>query len=700
MAETQVKLDITKNTDLKSLKKDPEEIPTFKTKIKLKEDQKERIWKEIDAELSAIDKERKEENIESFCDSMDRQYDGEMAEVENMQFNVVVKTTAVKINAIVRAAVEAFFESDHVFSASPRPGSDANGGREAAEVQEDFLDYKVDEVIPLEEEMRLVFHSAALKKGGVLKLAMKHKRKKRKASEFYEGGKKGLDAFITAYPDALTKYPAYVKALSEGNSLDLIVQYEEVVYDDPLPQYVDLKNFWCRKGTNGLDGLRDAYCVAERKEYTYWELKQEEKEERLYDVDKLTYDCDSDGKPKKNEKGEDKRIENYANEIYELFEVVFYTKIEGEGDDYVRCVFYISRDKKTMHGSDYYPYWGVDTYWIPFYVKKKKKGFYQPGIGEDLTDSNLAQTMFLNFMLQGAYSSNLITPIVRKGSAIAKQFIEKRWTHGVPLELDSKADMPDFLNKYFKPSNTPEMMNLITFLQQGDGNISGVSDAWATGKADPLDPSAPAMKTRDLLQQSGINIKDYIKCLGMSFNEVGNVLMQMYYQRNHRELKYRIPEEKIVGSQEFGIISRDQMAAKTNFQTMATIFDIDKLNAKKEDMALYQILRAEPLITANEEAVYSLVRQIVKGWSPKWKNNINKILPPLQVFKQQRLAVAVEAIKAYMQELAVNKGVQGGAEQVVDPKQLLMVMSTYLKEMATAPSKEQVQAREKEQASA
>jgi hypothetical protein len=690
--ENRVSLTIEKNKDKSVLKKkeDPSEIPTFKTKIRnLSEEDKKRIFKEIDAELTAIEKERSEDGLEDRCDQLDQQYAGQMRDIENMQFNLSVKLTAIKVDAIRRALCEAFFEGDHVFSAAPRPDADEKGGREINERQEDFLDYKIDEVIPLEEAFRLVFHHSALKPVSILKLSMKHKRIKRHAEETYEGTEEGLNNFLKAYPEAATEYPEYIAQLKAGTKLNLVIEYFEVVYDDPMPQYVETKNFYVRRNVDGLDGLATTYLTAERKEYTYWELLQEEKEERLFDIDQLTYQ-DSDSEEKK-------RIENYANETYELFECVFNTKLKNEDkEEYSRCVFYVSREKKSIHGADYYQYWGVDTYYFPFYSKKTQKGFYQPAIAEDLTDINLALNIFLCTTLEGAYSSNLITPIVNEGSPMAAQFIEKNWVHGMPL-IKAKGETPDFLNKYFRPSNSPELMGLMQFLSNHGADATGISESFSTGRADPVDPTAPAAKTQALLALSGINIRDYIKCNAMTFNAVGAALMQMYYQRGQQSVKYRINPDKIASGEgnPFSEISREDMVAKTNFQTLALAYDVDKINAKKDQIALWQIIRGDRAFNRDENAVYNFIKMLLKSWGQRYSNNIKKLLPSDDDFQKQRIMTAMQAVALFVQQTQAQAKMAGIPLQY-DPKALMGMMDTMLREMMTAPSKEELQARQEQ----
>jgi hypothetical protein len=694
---------------LPTLKK-KSEVPVFKTQIQLSPQQKKEIYTELKAELDAINKEYEADRRDKKYDALDQQYKGEMRQIPGMQFNVSRKITSVKINAICRALLEAYFESDHVFSISPRPEYEStDNGKDVCERLEDFLDHKVDERIPLEEAMSLVFHHAALKGNSVLKIIQRYVCKRRKMEEEYgvedfdptnpESIKEAANEaqrFLTNYPDAQEKYSGILKNILLGKKQHVLAEYDEVVYDDPYPKYVDIKNFRVRKNVNGLDGLRDAYMVFEKKEYTYWQLIQEEKEQRLFDIAELFSKKDADGKSVK--------IDNYANETYVLWEAVAHVKIKGEGkegedntfggaEDFIRCVFHFSYEKETLHGADYYPYWAIDTYYLPFSLKYKEPGFYQPGVGEDLTDLHLAGNMFLNFMLEGAWISNTVTPIVKRGSLIANQFAAKSWNHGMPLEIETKADTPDFLSKYSKPSNSSEFLTIMQSLDNQGGDVSGISESFATGRADPIDPSAPAMKTRDLLAQSGINIKDYIKRVGMTFNEIGNVIVQMYSQRG-QAVKYRLPEDKQNGSSNpFATLSRADLAARVLFRNQAMIFDIDKLNAKKEDIALWQVLRSEPLIARNEEAVYQIIKTIVKGWSPKWRASIKKILPNPTEFQKQRLMVAVQAVGAYIEmmnkqaQIASVQGQQAPAD--VDPAQLLAAIDTYLKQLATMPSEQE-----------
>lgn len=685
-------------------KSDKEEIPDYKTALVLSPEEEKRIVKEILDELKAIDEEYESNKILETFDSLDRQYDGEMQETDGMQFNLSTRTTAIKVNAVVQALMDAFFEGDRVFSITPRPEFEAaENGQELIDGQEDFLDYKIDEVIPFEEECEPVFHSAVLKGCGVIKFCNRTEIRKRKLNEFYSGVKKdesgqivddsGLKALIRNHPGVLEDYPDEVRKIMEGKDLNLVVEYDEVVYDDPLPKFIDLKDFRVRIMTNKFTGLKDTLLIAERKEYTFWELLLEEKHEHLRNISKLLYKNDESEK-------ENRKIENYSNEKYELWECTFFTRInkndEEKADNYTKCVFHISKERETMHDSVFFPYYTIDTNYVPFYIKRRKKGFFEDGLGKDLTQPNLAENLILNIALEGAYISNIVTPIIKKGSALAEQFLSKDWTHGMPLECEA-GDKPDFLSKYMKPSNTPELLQLKAFMRQEGAEISGVNESFATGRADPIDPQAPASKTIALLERSGINVKNYIKRILPSMNECANIIMQMYYQKfqtiEKKEMKYRFSEERAREGSLFGVMTREAMAAKTNAQSQALAFDFNKMNQRKETVALWGMLRQEPMLARNPWAVYQLGKTVIGSFGYFWRNKVRQLWPDPKEFQQQIVQVAMQAIQAVVsQETAKAK--LANREPNFDIKSLVGSVRQAISDFATPPTPEQIKQRE------
>jgi hypothetical protein len=682
-------------------KQEAMEVPVYMESISLTPQQKERLVKEIFLEIDEIKKERDEDKLEAKWKALDAQYEGKLEEDDRRMFNLNQKVTKIKVNKVVNLIMQAYMKSDPKYSITPRPEFFKQGGEEVCEKQSDFIDDRLDN-LPFKEAEGLTVHSAVLKGTGVLKVVPELRTEKRKREERYEGknevvgadgqGKpvvrnKALEEFLTNWPDAQNKYPGYVKQLSEGKTVEFIASYKETTYNDPYFKNVDLLNFYVRRATEGYEGLKVTRLTAERINYSWWDLKREERKGIFDNINELMFE---EGAADANGNKQKKEIPNYQYETYDIFECVYYFKLNEEDEEETKIVCWIAEDRKIVIGARFYSLYTIDCYYVPHYISKKKSGFYQLGMGEDLTDSNLAEDYLLNFILEGAYIANMITPIT-KDDDVEAQFLEKRWTHGIPIK--AKQGDVDFLQKYMRPPDIAGLLQLNQYLKQADDDVTQVSSLMS-GRESPLDPTAPASKTIELLRQSGIGIEDYILSIAPAFNEVGYIILGIYYQISKEGRKYKLNPERVVGTDPFATISRNELAARTNIQVMAYAFNFDKLNEKREDMGLFQMLRQELLIARNPEAVYYILKQIIKGWSPKWRNSVNLILPPLEQFKREQTMLVLQGIDMYVKQ-KVADAQKMGIPTEFKVEELMPLISDLRAQSVTPPPPEVIKAQEK-----
>ncbi len=657
-------------------------IPVYLEKLELTDTQQDRAIKECIAEIAVIKEERKAKNLEPKWETLDNQYEGEVTEEELRQFNLNRNVTKVKVDAIVLGLKEAFFDADPVFAITPRPEFGRSIGVEVCNQQQDFLDYKIDN-LPFDSEFDLVAHGATVKGLSWLELFYDIKRENRRREESYEfklvpvidpitkqvqvgsDGKpavenKGLKDFLSNWPNAPKDCPGLVKKLANGEDITFVVSYKETIYNDPRPKFHDIKDVYVRLKTDGYEGLKTTKLIAVKESYTYWELKREENDNKFYNIDKLVDD--------KNKPGE--KVNNFETLEFDIWKCTYYFKINEKDTEEQKVILWFNEDKKVMIGSIDYPLYAVPCCYIPFCIKKKNKGIYQPGVAEDLTDSNLAENALLNLVLEGAYIQNTVTPIT-KDPEIHAQFLEKRFTHGIPINGDGKNI--DFLQKYMQPINYGGLIQLIQYLVQGDEQVSRVSSLMS-GQDSPTDPSAPARKTLELMRASGKGMLDYVKIFSRSFNEVGYILLAIYFQMSKSGRAYTIRPENVVGDNPFGSIDRNALTARTNIQARAYMFEQDAVNAKVLDLTLYQTVRQEPLVAKNPEAVYTLLKNLVEGWSKKHKNIANKIIPSMEDFKKMQVQTAIQAVGMYIQGVMQNAQ-QTGVKPEFDIQQLIQLIS-------------------------
>lgn len=688
------------------LAKRDEDVPAYKVQCDYTEDQIKRLRDEIFDGYERLKKERKDKKLEEKWDSEEAQYAGQMDDDNNLEFNLNVPVTKVKCDTVERLAIKALTESDPKFTVTARPATAKMDKWDVTvNAQSDYLDYKLDEEIELISPLRKTIHQAVLHDVGFLKVPYEYRTKPKKREEHYSAARDpqtgqcpDLVSFIKTYPESVNESNVghwVIKDLLAGKDAVFTAKFDDPVYDDPNPSFVSIRDLFTSCKAEGYNGLCNERLIIERQDYSWWELKKLEKNGDFINIDK----CKIPHKDEKDAAGEQKADDDYKTRDNEIIECTYWFNevgetVAGAGDEDVEdeekiiCWFHVR--SKQFIGSIYYPYDIVECVYIPFYVKDKTPGLYKGGIAEDLTHSNTAQNAILNFMLTEVWMQLQTTPIVKEGSAIANQFLDKRWKPGIPLFVPPNTmSLTSDLGFLEKPQRAvaQQIIPVLHFLSKFDADSTGITDAASTGANDPTDPTAPGTKTIALLKQSGINISDYIACLVPSFNKIGEIILGLTYQMTQegRPFKQRQRQQQVVGGPVFAEITRDQMIAKTNIQSRAAGFDFDKINEKRENLALFQILRMDPLVPPS--GVYAMAKFLVQSWSPLWKNKVDEILPDPQTFQQGQLQLCVQALQTYIKGLLDQSKVTGVSQQP-DLKQFLTMATQMASQAMTPPPKQ------------
>lgn len=657
-----------------------EDIPQYKIKQALTDEQKERLSSQFKQEFEALQTERKELGLEAKWASLDRQYDGELKPNKKLTFNLHCQQSKVKEDAIVRALNEAFLDSDPIVDVSPRPEMQKQDGQEVCDAQAQFIDYEMDENIRPASSFVLINHSAVRKYVGIGKLEWDYKKERRKREEVYDGKfepviqngqpvidprsnrplmeNKALKEFEANYPDAKERYASLYNQIASGKRVSIVVEYMDTLANNAKLRYVKLQDFWVANSTKGLSGLKNAHLVVERQTYRWHELEAKEKNEEFENIDQVGT-------------GEDREIKEYS--VYEA--TTYFRMNDGDKEETKIKAWFAEtspKEKQNENVKDYvllgcilYPYFSFDIDYLPFWVKLNDEGFFggAKSVIMDLRDSNIAQDAILNLMLDGSYKRNILTPIVREGSEIEQQFIENKWIDGKPISIDQNYDD---VNKgigfvQYPQQNFAELVGISQILKKLDSDVTGVTDLM-TGRESQSDPRAPATKTIALLNQSGINIKDYIRTYLPSFNEFVSNILGLYYQMSQEGRKFKVGRHsaQVTGQNPFATISRDSMIARTNVQARAASFAFDKNNEKQENMLALQMILTNPYLMRNPQVVYEATKLALSSQSPLWKNFAQSKLPSPEEFNKQMQEVAFKAIMAVMSQQQQATGIPGG----------------------------------------
>lgn len=685
------------------------EIPYYFEKLELTDDDKKRLEKEIMAEFKEIKFEREKDKLDELFDALDNQYNGKLKENKARQFNIDRGVTAVKVDKIVSDVMKSFTKQDPKFAITPRAELARQDGQEICQKQSDFIDDRLDN-LPFYDEESKVVHNAVLKGVGVLKITHKVKREPRKRLERYEGKNelvlnpqtgqpqvnpktmkplirnKGLEDLIKAWPDSPKTSSWLVKSLvgdgnpGSGKTEEIIARYTQTTYDDPYYENIDPKDFYVRKSTKGLEGLRVAKLIVERRKMTYWELKAEEDDENFYDIDKIFAKTTgtSTGSIDKSD---------YKQRTFDILECTFQGKAKA-GEDECRMKLWFEEETKVNIGAQLYPWFLIDSEYIPHYIMQKRNGFYQPGIGQRLTNNHISENAIINFILEGMYLTNMVTPIT-ENDEVANQFEDRKFSHGVPLRVNPKEI--DFLQTHMKQIDYQGALGFLAYLAQSDDEKSRSVQLATKGRS--AQQVMPLGETQLLVAQGAQGIEDFIVTLAPAFNEVGYVTLNLYYEISKGSLKYRIKSERIVGTDDiFAEINREDLVARTNIQVQAYAYAFDKLAEKKDNVAFAQIFLSQALVQKNPKAVYAILKTVIKSWSPVWRNMIDSILPPLEEMNKQMAQAALQAVGQYMQQKQQQAQMAQAQGQQVPPlnAQELLPLIQQLQSAITNPPEKMV----------
>lgn len=641
-----------------------DDIPEYRIRMDLDAEQEKRLTEQFFLEFEALEAERKELKLEEKWAERDAQYDGEMAPNDAIPFNLHMHQSKIKVDAIARAAKEAIFDVEGLVDVTPRPEMRRKDGQKVAERQAEFLDYIVDEEVKPEIAYDKIIKSTAKKFVGIGKMCWSYRREKRKREETYEG-LEGLQQFLQTYPetqDPTTKefqrHKGLIRRLIAEKKVQLVVNYKDVIDNNPDLKHIKVEDFYVRNACNYWQGLRTEHCIAERQEYTYWELLKKQKEEEFKNVEELWSDPNED--PEKPGGGENK---DFMTKSYCVLEATMYFKLKEEDEEEVKIKAWFGKDKKTFLGAILYPYYAFDVDYIPHYMVINDKGFYgnAESIMYDMRDTNIALDALLNLYLYSIYVRHIVTPIVEEGSQIEQAFMEKTWRVGDPLVVD---DLTDDVNKKVNFVQWPNAdmssgMALMEILRRDQSDVTKVSDL-TSGRESTLDPTAPASKTLALLEQSGLGIKEYLRTFIPSFNIFCTMLLQICYQMNQEGREYRVRRkaEGVTGTNPFVSISRDEMIAKTSVQARASAFVFDKINEKREAMAGLNIVSTNPYTMRQPKVQYEALLIALKSLGGSWNILADKMPSPEQ-FEQQQLGVAVQALQSLFQQAQQKQQLTG-----------------------------------------
>lgn len=222
---------------------------------------------------------------------------------------------------------------------------------------------------------------------------------------------------------------------------------------------------------------------------------------------------------------------------YEFYELIHRVDLDGDGIKEKYLLYYHWKTRKILRIERYPIRKGASTY-FPLRIIKRDDRFFGMSLIEDIADLSLE----IDILHRMRINSRTIThvPSFKAVSAAKDRFDptrpQYRFQPGVTFWLNNIDDVKQFDIRPVDLSGSIEEEN---FLFQIVNLVTG-SDSGMSGASNPLDPRAPAHKQQELLRQSSNRIDDYVESLLKPFSDIGNFMLNLYYQYGEDRLKYYV----------------------------------------------------------------------------------------------------------------------------------------------------------------
>lgn len=420
-----------------------------------------------------------------------------------------------------------------------------------------------------------------------------------------------IQDFVEDYPSAndagisKSRYNEIISTLKSGKNYEIEYEYDLATYDAPKAYIVPLYDFvhW----PVYVPEIKDKMLHGKRVWFTDYQLdeKVHSGEFEAEDVDRIKATAGEDHTEdfitiaRDNIEGINRSVDGIRAPEYQCFELVYKGALtekdqeNGTVKKYLIKYHYLS---KTIARIEPYPIRKGAICYFPLRFIKRDNRFLGQSLLDDISDlSSEVDTIH-----RQRINSRTITHVPSfKAKMTAKATFdpsrrEFRFRPGVTFYMNDVMDVQQFdIRPVDLSGSVDDEMLLFQLIDMTTGSSSGLS-----GQANPIDPRAPARKQQELLRQSSNRIDDYVQNLIDNFSDIGQFIVDMYYQFAPDRLTY-------YATQEDGSVIEKEMDRNKLFNpslkfkvTGQSVFENAQLEYSRMQ-EIYQIIGTDPITSSN-----------------------------------------------------------------------------------------------------
>ncbi len=441
------------------------------------------------------------------------------------------------------------------------------------------------------------------------------------------------DDFTEDYPNAKSagvsqkEYDRLFQKIADGGSIEIQFEYDTPIYDGPKAYLVPLIDFvhW----PIYISEIDAMLCHGKRIWLTDYQIKEMHRVGKFTDKDcvedvlRTASDEREDGYTSYRDSIEGITRDRIRAKEFECFELVYKTALDPEtGKEDINSVptkyliTYAHKARKILRIEKYPIRQGKTTY-FPLRLIKRDNRFLGMSLIDDIADVSAE----IDIMHRMRINSRAIThvPSFKAKEGAKGRFDPTRkdmqFRPGLVVWLEDTKDVEQFdIRPVDLSGSTDEELMLMQIVDMITGSSSGLS-----GQNNPIDPRAPARKQQEQIRQSTNRIDDYVEVLLTPFSQIGQFMLDLYYQYGGNTLTYFVEDKD--GS----LIEKE--IARSKFYNPNVKFKVNGtsvfMNPEQEYSRMAEIdavLAANPLTAQNARIrKESLIRVLDAGRVPDIK---------------------------------------------------------------------------------
>lgn len=357
--------------------------------------------------------------------------------------------------------------------------------------------------------------------------------------------------FTTDYPSAEdagiseSRYGDIIKKIGSGGKYEAQFEYNSAIYDGPRAYLVPLIDFvhwpvWVPR-------IRDMQLHGKRIWWTDYQIEQKVRD-GFFSQEDADYVLNYKGGEVRQDRltisrdvieGITRGSRRLKAKEFQVFELVYIGALtpQDRKENVVRkyLVYYHLLSRRILRAESYPIRRGKVSYFALRFIKRDNR-FLGVSLVDDISDMSAE----VDTTHRQRINSRTITHVPSfKAKMTAKGTFdpsrrEFRFRPGVTFYMNDPADVQQFdIRPVDLSGSTEDEMLLYQLIDQVTGSSSGLS-----GQVNPIDPRAPARKQQELLRQSSNRIDDYVQNLLPVFEEIGQFVIDLYYQFGPDKISY------------------------------------------------------------------------------------------------------------------------------------------------------------------